>query len=112
MNKHSDQEEVAFTKEEMDELMEMDKSDTHPVVLQTAADMYKKPTVNWQASSPPRPAAFNLFLDPIVAKNTRKSDFKIDQLRNHDKPLSLYIVTRQTTSTVSNRSHACCLRCF
>ncbi len=94
MNKHSAQEEVALTKEEMDELMEMDKSDTHPVVLQTAADMYKKADRELASIISTASAAFNLFLDPIVAKNTRKSDFKIDQLRNHDKPLSLYIVTR------------------
>ncbi|OEB90903.1 hypothetical protein BBN09_10720 [Vibrio parahaemolyticus] len=94
MNKHSAQEEVAFTKEEMDELMEMDKSDTHPVVLQTAADMYKKADRELASIISTASAAFNLFLDPIVAKNTRKSDFKIDQLRNYDKPLSLFIVTR------------------
>jgi len=34
----------------------------------------------------------NLYADPIVAKNTSKSDFKIDDLMNHDKPVSLYLV--------------------
>ncbi len=94
MNKHSDQVEVALTKEEMDALMEMDKSDTHPVVLQTAADMYKKADRELASIISTASAAFNLFLDPVVAQNTAKSDFSIDQLRNHDKPVSLFIVTR------------------
>lgn len=94
MNKNSSQEEVAFTKEEMSELMELDKSDTHPVVLQTAADMYKKADRELASIISTASAAFNLFLDPVVAANTTKSDFRIDQLRNHTQPLSLYIVTR------------------
>lgn len=94
MNKHSEQEEMAFTKEEMTELMDLDKSDTHPVVLQTAADMYKKADRELASIISTASAAFNLFLDPVVAANTKKSDFRIDQLRNHDKPLSLYVVTR------------------
>jgi type IV secretion system protein VirD4 len=94
MNKNSEQEEIAFTKEEMLELMELDKSDTHPVVLQTAADMYKKADRELASIISTASAAFNLFLDPVVAGNTKKSDFRIDQLRNHDQPLSLYVVTR------------------
>lgn len=94
MNIHSAQEEQAFTKEEMTELMELNKSDTHPVVLQTAADMYKKADRELASIISTASAAFNLFLDPVVAANTKKSDFRIDQLRNHDQPLSLYIVTR------------------
>ncbi|MEJ5074847.1 type IV secretory system conjugative DNA transfer family protein [Enterobacter ludwigii] len=94
MNKQSSQQEVAFTKEEMLELMELDKSDTHPVVLQTAADMYKKADRELASIISTASAAFNLFLDPVVAANTKKSDFRIDQLRNHDQPLSLYVVTR------------------
>lgn len=35
-----------------------------------------------------------LYRDPIVAKNTRKSDFMIDDLMNHDQPVSLYLVVK------------------
>ncbi len=35
-----------------------------------------------------------LFKDPIIAENTRHSDFRLIDLMNHEKPLSLYIVTR------------------
>jgi type IV secretion system protein VirD4 len=36
--------------------------------------------------------ALTLFSDPLVARNTSASDFRIDDLVNHEKPLSLYIV--------------------
>ena len=94
MDKNSEQEEVAFTKEDMDELISLDKADTHPLVLQIAADMYKKADRELASIISTASAAFNLFLDPVVAKNTKHSDFTIDQLRNDDKPLSLYVVTR------------------
>ena len=35
-----------------------------------------------------------LFQDPIIAQNTRRSDFRIADLMNHEQPVSLYIVTR------------------
>lgn len=35
-----------------------------------------------------------LFKDPIIAENTRQSDFRITDLMNHDRPVSLYVVTR------------------
>ncbi|WP_210671104.1 type IV secretory system conjugative DNA transfer family protein, partial [Helicobacter cinaedi] len=34
----------------------------------------------------------NLYIDPILAKNTAKSDFKIKDLMNHDSPISLYLI--------------------
>jgi type IV secretion system protein VirD4 len=35
-----------------------------------------------------------LFQDPLIAQNTRRSDFRIMDLMNHEQPVSLYIVTR------------------
>ncbi len=35
-----------------------------------------------------------LFKDPIVAANTRRSAFRIADLMNHERPVSLYVVTR------------------
>ena len=35
-----------------------------------------------------------LFQDPLIAGNTSRSDFRIIDLMNHAKPVSLYIVTR------------------
>jgi type IV secretion system protein VirD4 len=35
-----------------------------------------------------------LFQDPLIARNTRRSDFRVIDLMNHERPVSLYIVTR------------------
>jgi len=35
-----------------------------------------------------------LFQDPLIANNTRTSDFRMMDLMNHERPVSLYIVTR------------------
>ena len=35
-----------------------------------------------------------LFQDPLIAQNTKRSDFRIMDLMNHDRPVSLYIITR------------------
>ena len=36
----------------------------------------------------------NLFQDPLIRQNTQTSSFRLADLMNHDKPVSLYIVTR------------------
>lgn len=36
--------------------------------------------------------ALNLYIDPIISKNIETSEFKIDDLMNHDSPVSLYFV--------------------
>ena len=37
-----------------------------------------------------------LYADPVVAENTSSSDFKIKQIMNSDKPVSVYLVTEPT----------------
>ncbi len=37
--------------------------------------------------------ALSLYRDPIVGENTARSDFKICDLMDHDRPLSLYFIT-------------------
>ena len=38
----------------------------------------------------------SLYTDPVVAENTSVSDFRIKQIMNSDKPVSLYLVTEPT----------------
>lgn len=92
----SNQVECSFSKDEeqMQALIDMDKSDTHPVVLQIAADMYKKAFKELSGIISTASRAFTLFLDPVVAKNTSRSDFALDSLRNGNNPYSLYVVVR------------------
>ena len=35
-----------------------------------------------------------LFQDPLIAQNTKRSDFRIADLMDHERPLSLYVITR------------------
>ena len=37
--------------------------------------------------------ALTLYRDPIIGKNTSRSDFKIADLMDHDRPVSLYFIT-------------------
>ena len=37
--------------------------------------------------------ALSLYRDPIVGENTSRVDFKIDDLMNHERPVSLYFIT-------------------
>lgn len=37
--------------------------------------------------------ALSLYRDPIVGENTSRSDFKVSDLMDHDKPVSLYFMT-------------------
>lgn len=37
--------------------------------------------------------ALSLYRDPIVGENTSHSDFKVEDLMNHDKPVSLFFIT-------------------
>ena len=37
--------------------------------------------------------ALSLYLDPFVGNNTSRSDFKISDLMDHDRPVSLYLIT-------------------
>ena len=41
-------------------------------------------------------ASLGLYIDPVVAENTSHSDFRIKQIMNSDKPVSLYLVTEPT----------------
>ena len=36
--------------------------------------------------------ALSVYRDPVVAENMSRSDFKIHDLMNHDKPVSLYLI--------------------
>jgi type IV secretion system protein VirD4 len=37
--------------------------------------------------------ALSLYRDPIVGENTTRSDFKVSDLMNHERPVSLYFIT-------------------
>ncbi len=68
------------------------KSGPDPVVAASATDMLNK-AVNERSGVLSTSISFlTLYRDPTVKYNTAESDFTIQDLMNHDKPVSLYLV--------------------
>ena len=67
-------------------------TNTHPVVAQSAKDMLNKADNERSGVLSTAMSFLTLYRDPVVAKNTEASDFKIDDLMSADKPVSLYLV--------------------
>ncbi|HEX4168140.1 MAG TPA: type IV secretory system conjugative DNA transfer family protein [Bryobacteraceae bacterium] len=65
---------------------------THPVVSEKAQEMLDKDAKELSGVLSTAKTALALFSDPLVARNTSASDFKIDDLVNFERPVSLYLV--------------------
>jgi len=66
----------------------------HPVVASSARDMLNKAENERSGVLSTAMSFLSLYRDPIVAMNTRRSEFKIADLMNHDVPVTLYLVVR------------------
>jgi type IV secretion system protein VirD4 len=65
---------------------------THPIVAESMREVLNK-SENERAGVFSTVMSFlSLYRDPIVAANTAYSEFKIDDLVNHARPVSLYLV--------------------
>jgi type IV secretion system protein VirD4 len=69
-----------------------ERTATHPVVREKAQEMLDKEDKDFSGVLSTAKTALTLFSDPLVARNTSASDFRIDDLVNHENPVSLYIV--------------------
>ena len=93
---------------------------THPVVREKAREMLNRvtkegPNNEFSGALSTAKKRFNLYSDPLITRNTSTSDFTIDQLVNHHRPVSLYLVvplsdqerltplTRLVFTTIINR---------
>jgi len=65
---------------------------THPVVAEKAQEMLDKESKELSGVLSTAKTALALYSDPLVARNTASSDFTINDLVNHEKPVSLYLV--------------------
>src|ERR1700744_3782753 len=65
---------------------------THPVVREKVQEMLDKEERDFGGVLSTAKTALTLYSDPLVARNTAASDFSIDDLVNHDLPVSLYLV--------------------
>jgi type IV secretion system protein VirD4 len=66
----------------------------HPVVGAAARDMMDRPEEEAGSVLSTAKSYLALYRDPVVARNVGSSNFRITDLMNHDKPVSLYIVTQ------------------
>ena len=64
----------------------------HPVVAAAARDMLNKADEEQSSVLSSSISYLTLYRDPIVARNTAQCDFRIGDLMNHDRPVSLYLV--------------------
>ena len=64
----------------------------HPIVAEEAQTLLSKPEKEAGSVVSTMVSNLALFRDPVVAKNTGKSSFRIRDLMNHDSPVSLYLV--------------------
>src|SRR5271170_7585211 len=69
-----------------------DRTLTHPVVREKVQEMLDKEDRDFGGVLSTAKTALTLYSDPLVAKNTSASDFTIDGLVNHERPVSLYLV--------------------
>jgi type IV secretion system protein VirD4 len=65
---------------------------THPVVREKVQEMLDKEERDFGGVLSTAKTALTLYSDPLVANNTSASDFTIDDLVNHEQPVSLYLV--------------------
>lgn len=65
---------------------------THPVVANAARAMLNTPDDERGSVLSTAKRCLTLFLDPIIAKNTSRSDFLVRDLMTLDKPLTVYYV--------------------
>lgn len=68
------------------------KTATHTVVSEKAQEMLDKESKELSGVLSTAKTALALYSDPLVARNTSASDFSINDLVNHERPVSLYLV--------------------
>jgi type IV secretion system protein VirD4 len=65
---------------------------THPVVREKVQQMLDKEDREFGSVLSTCSTALSLYSDPLVARNTSVSDFRINDLVNYELPISLYLV--------------------
>lgn len=67
---------------------------THPMIANAAKTMLNKEDKERGSVLSTAKSFLSLYLDPIIAKNTSRSDFLVRDLMNSDKPVSLYFIVQ------------------
>ena len=66
----------------------------HPTIASAARDMLNRADEERGSVLSTAMSFLSLYRDPLVANNVRRSDFRVSDLMNHDKPVTLYLVVR------------------
>ena len=66
---------------------------THPIINRGFIEIAKKPDNELGSIISTANTALKEYLDPVLTMNTRCSDFCIDDLMKHPRPVSLYLIT-------------------
>ena len=69
-----------------------ERTATHPLVREKAREMLNKAEKDFSGVLSTATTALAIYSDPLVARNTSASDLRIDDLVNHRRPVSLYLV--------------------
>ena len=65
---------------------------THPVVATAAQAMLNKEEKERNSVLSTAKTRLSLYMEPIVARNTSVSDFRVHDIMNHNKPVSFYMI--------------------
>jgi type IV secretion system protein VirD4 len=87
---------LADPRRPVQELWEEMAKAAHPVVASAARDMLDRSEEEAGSVLSTAKSYLSLYRDPVVERNTARSDFRIRDLMHHESPVSLYIVTRPT----------------
>jgi type IV secretion system protein VirD4 len=65
---------------------------THPTIAAAAREMTNRPDEERGSVLSTAMSFLSLYRDPLIARNVSQSDFRIMDLMNHEKPVSLYLI--------------------
>ncbi len=87
---------------EMAEYQHYEDGKTHRLVASMGKAMAAKPENERGSVISTMDSVLGIYKDPITLRNTEKSDFKIADIMDHEKPVSLYLIT-----TPDNKDRLC-----
>lgn len=85
---------ISDTSRPLTELWEDMKNSDNVIAKQVGQDMFDKPENEGGSIVSTAKTELSLYRDPVVAENTSFSNFKVKDLMNNDKPVTLYIVVQ------------------
>jgi len=83
-----------LNRDDIRDLLEEMVNSNHKLISLVGQEMLNKASEELSGVVGSASSSLNLYIDPIISNNTSVSEFKINDLMNDDKPMSLYLVLR------------------